>query len=273
MCQIHEKICQCALIRPGKYPTFLELSFTVAIKRVNLVLVFEISKQKMFRREHKTMERVGVMKILILTKNVLVEQQLQNKLQELDHEVFCSCKFIYQLSNSDVYLVSLDMFDVVILSETLPNVQVEATLNLLKRSGKIVFRKTDSVENADNLDFNYSYDGWINVTDSKDIIRETLASVDLMKLDTSERWEILIFTKKLSVRENQLFELLYSARGKCVSHDTIYEKIFNGTKVSASSNAPYLAGLIRKIRKKIVSSEIENLDIITEHGKGYKLVC
>ena len=57
--------------------------------------------------------------ILLLTKNILVEQELQAKLQRLNYEVFCCSNMFYLMTQQVKKLPMLTYFDYIILSETI----------------------------------------------------------------------------------------------------------------------------------------------------------
>lgn len=78
--------------------------------------------------------------ILILTKNLVLEQELQQRLQYLNYEVFCSVKLYARLSVSDYHEGTqreeldqlLKNYQAVILSETISDNEIQEILPILK---------------------------------------------------------------------------------------------------------------------------------------------
>lgn len=71
-------------------------------------------------------------RILIITTNILNEENFQNKLQRLHYEVFVS-ETVIDLFSDNSNSKYLDLFPVIILSETLPLRMVKMLNNKFKK--------------------------------------------------------------------------------------------------------------------------------------------
>lgn len=70
------------------------------------------------------------MKIMVITKNILSETAFQNRLQHLDHQVFCTTCLIGEIKESHLFYRK---FDAIILSETIPRKEQYLYLKELAR--------------------------------------------------------------------------------------------------------------------------------------------
>lgn len=72
--------------------------------------------------------------VLLLTKNILVEQKLQEKLQRLNYEVFCCSNMFYLMTQQTRKLPMINYFDYIILSETITENEMRQILAVLPES-------------------------------------------------------------------------------------------------------------------------------------------
>ncbi|MGG5370972.1 hypothetical protein IGI67_002613 [Enterococcus sp. AZ196] len=79
--------------------------------------------------------------VLLLTKNMMSEQSIKSKLQHLNYEVYCSTNVIEKLKSRSFTKQFLIQFPIIILSETIPNLEILDILNILRRGYALLFEK------------------------------------------------------------------------------------------------------------------------------------
>lgn len=94
--------------------------------------------------------------ILILTKNLVVERRLQENLQYLNYEVFCSVKIFNRLKKIEAAKTAIHSFQLLILSDTISDSEVIQLLPKLILTNQIIFRKitcepSNSQKTMDNI--------------------------------------------------------------------------------------------------------------------------
>ncbi|WP_137665437.1 winged helix-turn-helix domain-containing protein [Enterococcus hulanensis] len=221
------------------------------------------------------------MKIIILTKNVLAEVKLQSKFQELNHEVYCSKVFLDKVLMEKA-AGELKIFDVAILSESIPNKEVFEIGPILRQLGIKVLRKTAnsvSEQETDSIQEKV-VDGWISNISTKDTLREDLCQIKKTLLlpgtikgsdFVEENYDFQEFRQYLSTMEREVFDRLFSSRGECVLRKHLYACLWQHEPTT--SNVVHLSALIRKLRIKIRKFNQLDVQIVTVHGAGYKLEC
>ena len=88
-------------------------------------------------------------RILIITTNILNEENFQNKLQRLHYEVFVS-ETVIDLFSDNSNSKYLDLFPVIILSETLPLRMVKMLNNKFKKQYVHIKRETENNKKMGN---------------------------------------------------------------------------------------------------------------------------
>ena len=91
--------------------------------------------------------------ILILTKNLLIEQQLQSQLQHLNYEVLCSVELLNQLKMSVQTMKDnedgqrnfkrklLINYQAIILSETISDNEIQELVSNIQLTKQVLLRK------------------------------------------------------------------------------------------------------------------------------------
>ena len=223
------------------------------------------------------------MRILVLTKNILVEEDLQNKLQELNFEVFCTRNAFIKLLTENTFDTTLTLFDLVILSETLTNKEVAEVTKSIKKFNMIIIRKTADMvtKEEQNQISDCQLDGWISDLSSKDELRESLAkynkTIKNKENDEDQTEDLAInyleeFYASLSKHERQIFKKLYENKESCVLREELHSMLWPHHE-SAELNKPYLSAVIKRIRTKLKKYENVPYRIVTDYGSGYKLVA
>lgn len=199
------------------------------------------------------------MKTILLTKNILAEQSLQAKLQHLGHEVFVTSNELINALNSPFTTKLISQFDIIILSESLTNLEIKKLAANFSDSYKMILRLSSGQEEERLKNINY-----FEIGHSIDHLREKMAESTIVH---SEKIEIerTVF----SVKEQQLYDYVKLNVGEAVSKDILCnllwkEKLNNSRKSQLSS-------LVKKINTKLKNFN-PNYQIQTVWRKGYKFV-
>ena len=232
--------------------------------------------------------------ILILTKNLLIEQQLQNQLQHLNYEVLCSVELLNQLKmNAQSMRNKMDSqrnfqksflvdYQAIILSETISDSEIQELIANSQIIKQILLRKVveePSKREKERLKKMGSVD-WILVDNSIHRLREQLSE----KLSVHQNDESIItflyqdegltsdtaqLKNSLSKREKMTLECLYKFQGKVVSREDLCSYIWN--EEPSKSRLSQTSMLIRKIKEKMKRLGFHDEMIQTIWGEGYLL--
>lgn len=220
---------------------------------------------------------------LILTKNLLFEQPLQNRLQSLGYEVYCSKllfdKLIYEFETNHQIERK---FAAVIVSETISDTEAKQIFsNLDKRCCFI--RKTsaepDEVEQRRIREIGF-YD-WISENQSMERLREYVVS-NLANMNYQKEQARVIFNHNgelkqeelhailhiLSKKETTFFEKLLQSYGKTISRVEMSQTIWG--EDPNNSQLAQMSIIAKRIRWKLKEMGI-GLVVEAIWGKGYRL--
>lgn len=241
-------------------------------------------KNQLKNRSPKTnKEREHVNKILILTKNILAEQQLQKQLQLLDYEVFCTTEIF---RNPRSYAI-FQYFPIILLSETISNVEIEKFLAAMNHKANLIVRLIVEQSNEEvQVDWRtLGIDGELIKNASLDSLREKLVMLQSdyygQKAESTDqecppiqKWEkrtiktadgSVFFSKK----EERLFKLLLESKDKLLSRHHICTILW--PEGETDSNRSQLSCIASKIKTKFKEAGYEGETIITKWGQGYGL--
>lgn len=222
-------------------------------------------------------------KILILTKNILAEQQLQKQLQLLDYEVFCTTDIFKKPRLYSIF----QYFPIILLSETISNMEIEKFLGAITREANLIVRLIVDQSNEEvQVDWRaVGVDGELVKNSSLDSLREKLVMLQSdyygqkeEKADQEcppiQKWEkrtietaggSVFFSKK----EERLFKLLLESRDKLLSRHQICNILW--PEGETDSNRSQLSCITSKIKAKFKEAGYEGETIITKWGQGYGL--
>lgn len=219
------------------------------------------------------------MQILILTKNVLAEYELQNRLQILNHEVFCSVRLLSLLKKE----IRISYFDLVILSNTLSDQEAMEALESLKKMNYPILRKFETEQSVEVEEFwmNHKVDGLI-ASHSLEVIREVISKKYLANRTFTQMNQLLtqketnhlkakktISELNLTSMEHKLLKYLYFTEGKIISRTELCEHLWK--KQPTQSKLSSLSALIKNIREKLQIRNIPGNIIQTMWGRGYQV--
>lgn len=221
-------------------------------------------------------------RVLILSKNPVVDQPLQSLLQRINIEVFSSTDFFYQANS---YTDFIEHFSLLIISDTIPTVELEHNISTLSNCNIQIFRRGDKrqIEKTDCAWLESVIDGWISVESSNSEIIEKVSRAIFSngQLNRSDNSDIINqdnfkFSKQnylnlvhiLSRNEKAVLLSLYNGDGSAVSRSKLCMMIW-GSETS-SSQLSQLSSLIRRINLKLVDVGFEN-QLCTKWKEGYYL--
>ncbi|WP_254908398.1 MULTISPECIES: helix-turn-helix domain-containing protein [unclassified Enterococcus] len=245
---------------------------------------------------------ISMNQVLILTRNILGEQDIQKKLQALNYEVFCSARVFENCSQQLQDIDFFNYFQYVILSETICEFEVTNLITLLKNQAIHVIRKVE--ENVTEKDHEYLEDALLHAIisngDSVDELRECLYNLThplevnecpdtekkLIQLSdrvsiirpnlmqnmantSEENYQFLEALHHLSQTESRILSILLQAGGEIVTRETICHKIWN-EEVNRSHLAS-LSSTVTRIKGKFEHTNLKNKAIHTLWGKGYRI--
>ncbi|GCF93876.1 transcriptional regulator [Enterococcus florum] len=211
-------------------------------------------------------------KIMVLTKNILAEVDLQTKLQQLNFEVFVTSQTMDGLFLDQMPSACLNYFDFIVISELITESEMNTILPFLQQNGMPIFRKVDKVvsENVKKDIQNNILSGWICASMPKDRLRDLFSS---KKLVTSEKTEGCTFGKRVSLtdlplskNEKKFFSIIYESNGKLVTREELCLQIWKRCDHSTMSQ---LSSIKKRIEKKLRDQQLPDEFAKTSWGKGY----
>ena len=221
--------------------------------------------------------------ILILTKNLLTEQQLQKQLQHLNYEVFCSVTLLNQLRSNSNRTHIIQNYQAVIFSETLTNLEIRKLLVVIPSEGNLLVRKLmhePSKKETDELK-KMGINMWIYDSEPLDLLREHLA-LHLMNCQKKEASNIVFlyqkddspktlaeFKSRLTKKECKTFDCLVAGEGELISRETLCNYIWKGAP--NNSRLTQLSVLVKRIKTKLNEAGFQEELIHTVWGNGYRL--
>ena len=239
--------------------------------------------------------------VLILTKNILAEQEIQQKLQALNYEVFCSAHFFEKCTQKVEHLEFFKFFQFVILSETICESEIMALVPLLEGHSIRVIRKVEA--KVTEVDQEYleqeRLSAIISNEESVDELRECLYSlknerekepmrenrkfvhlsnkVSMIHPQNNQNGEIasdddyqfLEVLHHLSQTETKILFILIQAGSKVVTRENICHLIWN--EDVNKSHLASLSSTITRIKNKFEQTNLSHKAIQTLWGKGYRI--
>lgn len=219
--------------------------------------------------------------ILLLTKNLLVEQRLQEKLQQLDYEVLSSVQIFQHLKEGRPVVIN---HQIVIFGETITNKEITELLPKFASDKVVCIRKCNkepSLEEQEQLGA-MGVREWISTETPLDQLRECLAeqmeqvqqnqedqqlSFHQHSVITENKLEI--FLKSLTQRERQVFLYLQEVNGRIISREELCEYLWQ--EELNHSRMSQLSSLIKNIKGKLAVADFSEDLLRTIWGSGYCL--
>nr|MBO1342802.1 helix-turn-helix domain-containing protein [Enterococcus sp. 665A] len=214
------------------------------------------------------------MNVLILTKCILAEEEFTRRLYMLGYEVFCSFDLLSRLKNKMSSDTITKYFQIIIISETVPDNEVEYLLENREFQSSTLYRKSSTmIEVSKNEES--PIQAILATNESLESLREKLSQNN--KKNTSDKFANISPLAKENIKsffpfskqEKIVFELLREADGEIVSREEICEKIWS--KVT-QSNLARTSSIVKRIKIKLEGLGIDDSSLQTLWGKGYRLI-
>ncbi|GCF95691.1 transcriptional regulator [Enterococcus florum] len=226
--------------------------------------------------------------ILFLTKNVLGEQEWQERLYRLNQEVFFSSNLVHKILFEEDDLSILKCFSIVILSHTITNDEAQRLVAALKNKRVAVLRVCDSEGSEGELRRYQTkgYKGILCLKGTLSELRERLSQLNLEQQQTKvihfqtrekqRTQEIdyhLRFEKGLSIlspMERQLLKVLLKQGQKTTTREALCQLLWSECS-SKNSQLASLSNMVSNIRTKFLRAGILETMVNTDWGAGYSL--
>ncbi|MDT2758668.1 helix-turn-helix domain-containing protein [Enterococcus xiangfangensis] len=225
-----------------------------------------------------------MIRVLVLTKNILAEEIITNKLQYLNYEVFCSTSILDELQMNRQITNLVDHFPIIIIGETISSYELEWLLPKLSNRGQSILREVDHPLNENECAAlkERGLSGAVQSSDSVESLREQLAEVAgqyraqtfapivSVKETTAEKEQGLstLTLVNLSSLELQVLEKLRNQCGEIISRDELCLALWGNV---SQSRLAQLSSLIKNIKLKLETIEVDREVIQTIWGKGYRV--
>lgn len=219
-------------------------------------------------------------KVLILTKNILAEQQLQKQLQLLNYEVFCSAEVFKNVQMFSIF----QFFPIIMLSETISNLEANKILTAIGEGSNMVIRLTAESEPSEE-EKGAGIVGFMSRKLPFDSMREKLVLLQSMfyedqlenepqecpPIQNMENRTLQTSSGRVffSKKEERLFKILLEAQGRMLSRTEICEILW--PEGETDSNRSQLSCIASKIKNKFKKIGYQGETIITKWGQGYAL--
>jgi DNA-binding winged helix-turn-helix (wHTH) protein len=225
-----------------------------------------------------------MVRVLVLTKNILAEEIITNKLQHLNYEVFCSTSILNEIQMNGRMPDLVNHFPIIIIGETISSYEMEFMLPKLKGRGQSILREVDHYLNEDEraLLNEQGLSGIVQNSDSVEVLREQLAevatqyqgrsfepvAVEECATEEEDKGLSAITLINLSSLELQVLEKLRSHPGEIVSRDELCMSLWGNV---SQSRLAQLSSLVKNIKLKLETLEVDQEVIQTIWGKGYRV--
>lgn len=221
--------------------------------------------------------------ILILTKNLLVEQKLQEKLQHLNYEVFSSVSMLKRLRSNLNRFQMIQNYQVIIFSETLNDQEVRELLTYVNNEDNIMVRKfiQEPSKKEQEILSEIGIDTWIYEGQPLNQIREQLA-VYLAQHQKQDLNNVVFlyqkgdcprslaeFKSNLTKKERMTFDCLLESENGMVSREGMCRYLWKDAP--NNSHLTQISVLIKRLKGKLSEAGFQDEMIKTVWGFGYQL--
>lgn len=232
----------------------------------------------------------------------MAEQEIQQKLQLLNYEVYCSTTAFEYCNQHQKGIDFFRFFQYVILSESVCESEVTVLVPLLKEYPINIIRKVE--EKVTEVDQNYlkaeHLNAIISTEDSMDELRECLYSLKKkierrgesyknenviqlsgkvslirpnylqdLRIPNETNYQILEILHRLSQTESKILAILVHAGNKVVTREKICREVWN--EDVSKSHLASLSSTITRIKNKFEQTNLNAAAIQTLWGKGYRI--
>lgn len=212
---------------------------------------------------------------MLLTKNILVEDEFCRKLNCLGYEVFCTKQILDDLLSNTKPTAELPL-RTVLISDTVPNDEAALLIKIINKRNGVAWRLEEAHPSAigtrlDLTECTISKNGCIN--ELREVLFTCFNNEKFLENQPSIERSRMVLTKadwpKFSKTEHKIFSLLFQANGSIVSREEICKELWR--KELNHSKKSHISRLIRDIRKKMDAANIDSKRLETKWKSGYQL--
>lgn len=215
-------------------------------------------------------------RVLVVTKNIFIEQNLQAQLQHLDYEVYCSKDLSHILEDESPLLRH---FQCVIISETFSYKEYQEIVSIIRKKAHnpLIIRKAEqelpkSESEQQGIEI-------LSINASLEELREKIITPKtverhyqrLNSLENAELFENKMEQLTFTNTEKRLLKafICKSSIPECIDREELCETLWSrGVNLSTTTQ---LSTLVQNIRRKCAELGIQELPIETVWGRGYQL--
>ncbi|MGM0113429.1 helix-turn-helix domain-containing protein [Enterococcus sp. DIV0187] len=239
--------------------------------------------------------------VLILTRNILAEKEIQHKLQTLNYEVYCSSRIFEKCNQQIESLDFLNFFQYVVLSETICESEIMQLVPRFKEYSIRIIRKVEKkvteidhhylekklinaiISNDDSIDElrecfhmlkqqnhpeeTFENKRFVQLSDKVSLIRPNSMQEEVLPIQNN--YQLMEALHNLSQTETKILTILIQAEGGIVTREKICHQIWE-EEVNRSHLAS-LSSTITRIKSKFEHADMTNKAIHTLWGKGYRI--
>lgn len=220
-------------------------------------------------------------RILLLTTNVLAEEEMQQELHRMNYEVLASASYFTQLNLDMPIKEELSGFQLILFSQYLSDNEIETVLPLLVGSEQpllqVVTQPTETLPTR-----TWREEATVQVVSLENKSRHLKEAIDrLLHGSLEEQWleqrgqliqpEKVSLFRQLSFSniERQIIEILYQAQGSLVTKEDLSELIWG--QPLTKSRVVQIYTNISRIKEKIEELHPNKVFIGAQRGVGYFL--
>lgn len=218
-----------------------------------------------------------MIKVMILTRNILAETTLQNRLQNLNFEVYCSSSLLERSIMDRDITYSVKQFDHVIISDQISDREMLQIISQLSKLEISILRKVDGIPSQDEEDYlkRLGLNGWLQATMTNEELREMLSGTFSKEIISGKGvYDIQMIEKKIPIRdlplssmEKDFIAALYKKEGAVLSREEASEALWSRCDRSTMSR---LSMMKKSIENKLRGTNLPSPLFVTIWGKGYQ---
>lgn len=209
------------------------------------------------------------MRLLLLSKVPLYEENFERQLKQLGNEVYCSHSLIAALQKGNQQFI--DQFDGIIFSETLYDKETNELIQQLSPNKWKLFRRGMDIACQEETS---AFDAWIPLDADLEKLRELLSVAEgTASFEESGRGQQIIVKQKLSdlnlkLKQKEIVYYLIQSGNRTVSREEISHQIWE--KAPTKSVLASLSKVVSKVNEKLEKAFGDEA-IQTIWGQGYRL--
>lgn len=215
--------------------------------------------------------------VLILTKNSPAEQNLQQQLQQLNYDVYCSTVIARQMRQQRVTKSFFEHFSVVLLSETITNNELANLLPCIPLETVTVIRKGTLIPLETEQDEwrKKGISEWIQIDTALEETREFFSQIKEQEKEAGYSSGYLglpkrdISTFSLSKMQYAFVQALFQSPDCLLSREDLCSVLWN--EAPSASHLSQLSTLVKKLNQTFFDTLSIKVSIQTKWNQGYSL--